>query len=307
MNESFLDRFTIIIPAYNEEKGLGSTLQDLKDFNSKLNILVINDGSKDRTLEVAQQFSNVRIISHRKNRGYGASLKTGVAHCRTEYLVTYDADGQHRPEDAINVIKKCIEEDADLIIGRRGKDSYQVPLRKPGKWVLGKVANFLAQTKIPDLNSGLRAFKKKSIAPYLHIMPQGFSFSTTSTLALYKMGMFVDYEPIVVQKRTGTSTVKMSDGFDTLILIIRLMVLFNPMRVFIPPCVFLVGVGIIKAIFWDLMWRQAGVATSSVLVVTTGVLVFCFGILADQVASIRLEMGRLINQMQGENEDESAH
>lgn len=284
-----LNDFTIIIPAYNEEQGIGQTLKDLFTFNPNFKVIVVNDGSADRTAEVVRSFPQVKLIHHKKNRGYGRSLKTGIESANTKFVLTYDADGQHRPQDAYMICEKMSEGDEiDLAVGARGKEAYQVPIRKPGKWVLKQVANYLAKTNIPDLNSGLRGFKTELILKYLYLMPDGFSFSTTSTLVMFNQSHIVEYFEIITNKRTGISTVSVQHGFDTLILIIRISALFAPLRIFVPLSLFFLSVGLLKGIFIDLIYFNSSIAISSLLMASTGVVVFCFGILADQISAIRL-------------------
>jgi len=254
-------------------------------------IIVVNDGSTDGTAKTLAGIPGITVLRHKKNKGYGAALKTGIRSASTDFVMTYDSDGQHRPEDAVAIANFLKNGDFDLAVGARGANSYQVPIRRPGKWLLTKVANHLARTKIPDLNSGLRAFRRSAILRYLHIMPDGFSFSTTSTLAMFNGGYVVEYHPINVAKRLGKSTVKLQDGLDTLMLIIRIMVLFQPLRFFTPISMFFMVVGGTKGFFWDWLYRQGGVTTSSLLVFVTGVLVFCLGVLSDQISSLRIQVG----------------
>lgn len=281
---------TIIIPAYNEAQGIEHTLSELKSFISQYNwkIIVVNDGSTDDTGEICERMdSAVRVVSHSYNKGYGAALKTGIKASDTDYIALYDADGQHKPEDLVALNNNIGQN--DMIIGERGKDSHQDWMRKPGKWILSKVANFLTGRKIPDLNSGLRVIKREAIIRLLHLFPDGFSFSTTSTIAFMNMGLSVDYYPIVVRKRVGKSTVKqLHHGSQTLLLILRLIVLFNPLKVFIPISLWIFGIGTIYEIIYGIILIPGvKVLPAAILMILSGILIFFFGLLVDQVSELR--------------------
>ena len=200
-----MKNLTIIIPAFNEESGIKETLIKLKPYANKNSwkVFVVNDGSTDNTKNVIEKYDFVEITSHKVNRGYGASLKTGINNCKTEYLAFYDADGQHKPEDMERLWTEY--EDEDMIVGQRIKGSHISISRTPGKWILSLTANFLTGQKIPDLNSGLRIVKRDIIEKYLHLFPDGFSFSTTSTIALLSNRHVVSYKPIQTNKRIGKS------------------------------------------------------------------------------------------------------
>ncbi len=158
----------------------------------------------------------------------------------------------------------------------------------PGKWLLGWLANFLSRTKIPDLNSGLRVFRKEIISRYLHLCADRFSFSTTSTLILLNRGYSLAYVPIEVKSRRGKSTVSLMTGYETILLILRVVCLFDPLRVFIPASVFLVLSGILLGIYPYFILKR-GLTTGSVLVILAGILIFFFGLLADQISALRKE------------------
>ena len=285
-------KLTVIIPCYNEEKGIRDTILTLLPTTQKHNwqIIVINDGSTDKTLEIINEISGIEVINHIQNKGYGASLKTGINASNTEYISFYDADGQHRPEDLEKLAKKA--EYSDMIVGARDKSSHKDWSRKPGKWVLGKFANFISGQKIPDLNSGLRVIRKSEIANYLHLFPEGFSFSTTSTIAFMNLGKKVEYLPIQTKKRVGKSTVKqLKHGSSTLLLILRLMVLFNPLRVFLPTSFFLLFTGIFYqlgfGIYTYINEGKIEIFQGSILFIITGIIIFFFGLMTDQISEIR--------------------
>ncbi len=276
----------IIIPCYNEEEGIEKTIKELQK-KTDFKIIVIDDGSTDKTGEILSKIKNIHVIKHSTNKGYGASLKSGVKESKTEFIAFYDADGQHRPEDLLAMANNI--GNYDMLIGERGKDSHQDWIRKPGKWVLGKVANYLSGKKIPDLNSGLRVIRTKIIYDLLHLFPDGFSFSTTSTIAFMNMGFKTGYYPIKVRKRVGSSTVKqLKHGSSTLLLILRLIVLFNPLKVFIPASFMLIGLGIIYEVIWGILLIEGfSLIPGALLLILTGVIIFFTGLMTEQISETR--------------------
>jgi len=281
---------SVIIPAYNEEIGISETLGKLLPFAQRGNwhIIVVNDGSTDNTAKILKENSGIEVIEHPYNKGYGASLKVGILHAKTELIAFYDADGQHQPDDLVRIIENF--NNFDMLVGKRGKDSHKEWVRKPGKWVLSKTADFLTGKKIPDLNSGLRLIKRDIIVKMLHLFPDGFSFSTTSTIAFINMGYSVGYYPIVVTKRTGNSTVKqLKHGSSTLLLILRLIVLFNPLKVFIPVSSLIFFIGIVYELFAGIIFHPdpPKLISGAFFLILTGVLIFFFGLVVDQISEMR--------------------
>jgi len=277
---------TIIIPAFNEEQGITSVLNDLKklpvDFIEE--IIVVNDGSTDNTAGLAEEIG-VTVLHHHKNQGYGASIKTGIRHAHSPFIITFDADGQHNPAD-IARLWEAVEKN-DMVVGKRTSLMHSPAWRMPGKWVLGWLANYLSRQKIPDLNSGLRLIRRETALKYIHLCPSGFSFSTTITMTLLNRGYNINFVPIEVNKRTGKSTVSINSGFDTFILILRLAALFNPLRFFLPASMVIAAVGVIWGIPYAL--RGFGVSIGALLAIMTGIQLFFIGILCDQISQLRLE------------------
>jgi len=284
---------SIIVPAYNEADGIKGTVEELIAFvgMKPWEIVVVNDGSTDKTGIILDSFKEIKVIHHPYNKGYGASLKTGVRNASSDVIVFFDGDGQHRPED-ISVLLEQLPA-YDMVVGQRNKDSKQEWIRKPGKWILSKVANILSERKIPDLNSGMRAIKKHIIMRMLDIFPDGFSFSTTSTIAFFKLGFNVGYVPITVRKRIGKSSVRqIKHGPGVLLLILRLISLFSPLRIFINVSVALFIVGFAYQIE-EIIRRGWHIVNGALLLIISGRLVFLFGLVADQLSSLRLSLWNL--------------
>jgi len=277
-------RVSVVIPAYNEAGALPALIEELSGAPDDYEILVIDDGSTDGTSEILKS-SGIRVIRHPYNIGYGAALKTGIRHARADLVAIMDADGQHSLADVDRLVSGL--EDFEMVVGARTKDSQTSPLRKPFKILLGWVANYLSGTRIPDLNSGLRVFRRRTVEDFLPILPNGFSFSTTVTLAFLTGGYPVSYVPIRTAERAGRpSNVKiMTDGFNSVLLIIRTIALFNPLRVFLPVAAVLLLVG--GTYLFEELLRTQRIPGGAVLTVLSGILTFFFGILADQVSLIR--------------------
>ena len=276
---------SIIIPAFNEEEVIGSVVESIHAAFPESEIIVINDGSTDNTAgEIVA--SGVIVLNHDHNRGYGASLKTGTRAATRDYILFCDGDGQHSVEDVRRLINEC--DGYDLVVGARNSDSHQPIIRRPGKVVMRKFAELLAGTKIPDLNSGLRIFKRDTLMRYLHLMPDGFSFSTTSTFAIMKSNRKYKYIPIKVKKRAGKSTVnQLKHGPQALLLILRLAVLFEPLKVFLGVSGILFVLSIVS--FALDFFSTGGIADTTVLLSIATIIIFMCGLLCDQVSAMRRE------------------
>lgn len=285
-----LTTLSIIIPVFNEEKAITATLMALLGYLStkswKVDVIVINDGSTDGTLEKLQEFDEkIKIISHPYNKGYGAAIKTGVRASMSEWILTFDGDGQHRFSSLDDLIAEI--PNYDLIIGAR-TNGYKGPwLRQPGKKILHWLAEYLVQAKIPDLNSGLRLARKDLMQKYLHLFPNGYSLSSTSTMAFLKDVQNVKFVPIEINPRqNGKSAVSLKDGFKTIMLMVRLVMLFSPLRVFVPVSFLLLCLFLVSFVYDVILLN---LTDTTVLLLVTGLLIFFFGLLADQIAALRRE------------------
>jgi glycosyltransferase involved in cell wall biosynthesis len=283
-----MNEFTIVIPVYNEGDTLGSVLNDLGLPPGCREIIVVDDGSTDQTASVAQA-PGVRVLKHPFNRGYGAAMKTGILAAQTDYVIGFDGDGQHRVTDLMKLVK--IHDQYDLVMGIRGPESHCDWQRKFGKKLLQLFASVLTRRKIPDLNCGLRSFRTAVIRKYLHLMPDGFSFSTTSTISMYCLGYHVGHVPVIVQPRQGRkSNVKLfEDGLKSVLLIINLTILFNPMRVFLPLSAFFILTTLVYFIGYSI-FIQVHVNPFMAMMFLTGIILFFMGAVCEQVSAIRREI-----------------
>lgn len=279
-----------MVPAYNEEQGILGVLERLSalDVGVSKEILVVEDGSTDRTAEVLAsalpRFPAVRVIRHPKNRGYGAALKTGFAAARHEVVVITDADGTY-PEDRIPDLLACIDRGAEMAVGARRGEDVNIPLvRRPAKAALRLLASYLAETPIPDLNSGLRAFRRELVLRYRAILPEGFSFTTTITLAALTNDHRVDYVNVNYAARSGSSKIKpIRDTLRFTALIIRTVMYFNPLKVFYPLAGFLF-LALLTSLGYDLFVESPpNLGDKSVLLFVALVQVLTVGLLADLI------------------------
>lgn len=280
------DKFSIVIPTFNEEKIVEKVLIEVKKCYPDQEVILVDDGSTDRTYEIAKAVKGIKAIRHSINKGYGAALKTGIRNAAYDTVVLMDGDGQHDPR-YIGYLADQIG-DHDMVVGARTADSEVSIFRRFGVGILTRLANYLAATKIPDLNSGLRAVKKRTVLQFMHILPNNFSFTTTITLAFLKDGYDVRYVPVRTVKRVGRSKIKpFRNGFDFILLILRTIVLFDPLKVFLPASILFLTAGSLDALYYLIF--HTSVSKSSLLLIFSGLLIFCFGLLADQVAAIRRE------------------
>lgn len=281
---------SLVIPAYNEEKGIEGVLQRLSklDLGVPVEIVVVEDGSTDGTADVLARLdgriAGLRVVRHGLNRGYGAALKTGFAHASHEVVVITDADGTY-PEARIRELLERIDDGADMAVGARLGADVHIPLvRRPAKAFLRWLASYLAETKIPDLNSGLRAFRRELVLRYRPILPNGFSFTTTITLASLTNDHRVDYVTIDYAKRSGRSKIRpIRDTLGFTQLIVRTVLYFNPLRVLLPLAL-VVLVGLAASLYYDLaVVVPPNLSDKTTLLFIAMMFVLSVGLLADLI------------------------
>ena len=276
-------KVSIIIPAYNEEHAIGKIIGDIKNLPEQFEILVIDDGSKDKTASIAESF-DIRVIRHPMNKGYGAALKTGIRNASGDYILIMDADGQHRVRDIYKLLEYIGP--YDMVVGARTKKSKTTLHRRIAQFIMIGTAEYLSGQNIPDLNSGFRIMKKERALEYMNILPNGFSFTTTITLAILMNGYSVKYIPIEAETRIGKSKIRpIKDGFNFILLIVRTVSLFNPLKVFLPISALLMTLGFIDLLYEVIF--NFNISSASLLLILSSIIIFFFGILADQISAIR--------------------
>jgi glycosyltransferase involved in cell wall biosynthesis len=276
---------SIVVPAFNEEDAIGTVVTALRAADAWHEILVIDDGSSDATADRARD-AGARVIRHPYNKGNGAAVKTGIRHATGEYILIVDGDGQHKPEDARRLVSRLGE--YDLVIGARSGSTQATSTRRFGNSALNWLAGYLTDRDIPDLTSGFRAARREHLREFLHLLPNGFSTPTTTTLAFIKAGYNVSFEPIEARQRLGQSKIRLArDGTKFLMIILRIVTLFSPLRVFLPISIASFTVGTLYA-FWTIWW-QSHVTNSSVLLIILAVIVFLVGLVSEQISALRFE------------------
>lgn len=279
---------SIIVPVYNEEKNIKKTIykidtilkkSDLKNYE----IIIVDDGSTDHTNQTLKQSNiNFNLIEHERNMGYGASIKSGIIKSKYNVIAITDADCTY-PVEKIPEMYKQIK-DYDMVVGSRTGKSVKIPfIRKPAKWFIGKLANYLAGFKIPDINSGLRIFKKEHVLRFFKILPNGFSFTTTITLAMLTNDMQIKYIPINYMKRKGKSKIRpIRDTLNFIQLIIRTVMYFNPLRIFVPVSLILLLISLIVFIYSYLALPKILDTTVAILFISS-IQILAIGMLADMI------------------------
>ena len=282
---------TLLVPAFDEEAGIEGVLRRLAslELGVPTEILVVDDGSQDGTGAVlerlAGEIDSLRVIAHGANRGYGAALATGFGSARHDVVVITDADGTY-PEGRIAELVARVADGADMAVGARTGEAVHVPfVRKPAKWALRRLASYLAGTPIPDLNSGLRAIRREMVLEFRPILPDGFSFTTTITLAALTNGRRVDYVSVDYAQREGRSKIApMRDTLRFLALIVRTVLYFNPLKVFYP-IAGLITLALLISLYYDLVHvdNAPNLGDKSVLLFVSLVQILTIGLIADLI------------------------
>ena len=294
MSSQKITELSVVMPAFNEEKVVEKTVKELKGELQKLGlvfeIIVVDDGSKDRTPEILKKIPDITVIRHPQNLGNGAAIKTGIKNSRYDKILTFDADGQHRPEFIKDLLAHAGK--YEMVAGAR--HGYKGPLiRQPGKRVLHWLVNYLTSQKIPDINCGLRIIGKKHILRFENMICDGFSFYTTSLLIFLGERLPVKFVPIKINKRVGKSMVRPRHALDTFILIIKTVTFFSPLKVFLPVSSLLFIVASVSLVY-DFFFRNGiDISEGTIMVFLSSLLIFFFGLMADQLALIRKEIHRV--------------
>jgi glycosyltransferase involved in cell wall biosynthesis len=276
---------SVLIPAYNEAAIIGDIVARLRAAAPWHEILVVDDGSSDETAARACA-AGATVVRHPYNKGNGAAVKTGIRTASGDFALILDADGQHQPEDTLRLIASLGE--YDLVVGARSAGSHASLGRRAGNALLNWLAGYLTGRPIPDLTSGFRGARLSGLREFVHLLPNGFSTPTTTTLAFLKAGYNVLFVPIQAQRRVGTSKIKFArDGFRFYLILLRVITLFSPLRIFLPMSLAAFAVGALYGI-WTIL-TQSHITNSSVLLILFAVVVFLVGLVSEQIAALRFE------------------
>ena len=283
-----IESVSVVIPAYGEGTSIGSLVSELRQAGPWREIIVVDDGSSDDTGTRAADAGAI-VVRHPYNKGNGASVKTGIRRASGEFVLILDGDGQHRPADAVRVAHKLRE--YDLVVGARSSATQAGSARRMGNAALNWLASYLTERPIPDLTSGLRAARRQYLLEFIHLLPNGFSTPTTTTLAFIKAGYNVWFEPIEALSRQGESKIRLgADGVQFFVILLKVITIFSPMRVFLPLSAASFAVGSLYAL-WTIV-TQSHVANSSVLLILLSVIIFLVGLVSEQISSLRFESRR---------------
>jgi glycosyltransferase involved in cell wall biosynthesis len=276
---------SIVIPAFNEGPAIEAVVSALREAASWRELLVVDDGSTDDTAARATA-AGARVIHHPYNKGNGAAVKTGIRAATGRFILILDADGQHRPVDALRLVSRL--DTYELVVGARRGATQASLARRAGNELLNTLASFLTERPIPDLTSGFRAAKRECLVEFLHLLPNGFSTPTTTTLAFIKAGYSVMFEPIDAAPRQGVSKIRLgSDGFQFFLILLKVITIFSPLRIFVPisAASFLLGTAYAA---WTIA-TQSHVTNSSVLLILLSVVIFLVGLISEQISALRFE------------------
>ena len=285
MNAGNAAATSVIVPAFNEGVSIGPLVTELRSVAAWHEVLVVDDGSRDETAARAAA-AGARVIRHPYNKGNGASVKTALRQATGAFVLIIDADGQHRPADALRLVAQL--DTYDLVVGARSVQTQATAFRRAGNAMLNWTASYLTTRPIPDLTSGFRAARRSCILEFLHLLPNGFSTPTTTTLAFLKAGYSVHFETVEAARRQGNSHIRLaSDGARFVLILLKVITIFSPMRIFLPISGAAFVVGAAYAV-WTIV-TQSHVTNSSVLLILMSVLIFLVGLVSEQISSLRLE------------------
>ena len=279
---------SIVVPAFNEGEGIGAVVTALHAAAPWHEILVVDDGSLDGTGDAAAR-AGARVIRHPYNKGNGAAVKTAVRAAGAEFILIVDGDGQHRPEDAVRLASRLGE--FDLVVGARDPETQATAARRFGNAVLNWLASYLTERPIPDLTSGFRGARREHFAEFLHMLPNGFSTPTTTTLAFIKAGYNVAFEPIGARPRVGTSKIRLArDGAKFLLILLKVITIFSPLRIFAPVSAMSFALGALYGA-WNFVYH-ARIPNGAVLLLMFSVMVLLVGLVSEQISTLRFETRR---------------
>jgi glycosyltransferase involved in cell wall biosynthesis len=276
---------SIVIPAYNEGPVIAQVVAALAAAGPWHEIIVVDDGSADETGTHAAA-AGACVVKHPYNKGNGAAVKSGIRRATGEYVLIVDGDGQHSPDDARRLVARLGE--YDLVIGARSTSTQATHARRFGNSALNRFASYLTDREIPDLTSGFRGARRELLKEFIHLLPNGFSTPTTTTLAFIKAGYNVAFEPTEARQRVGSSKIKFArDGMKFFMIILKIVTLYSPMRVFVPLSLVTFLLGALYGI-WNVAVHSR-IPNGAVLLILFAVGVFLVGLVSEQISAMRFE------------------
>jgi glycosyltransferase involved in cell wall biosynthesis len=282
-------RVSIILPAKNEADGLRQTLPGLKAAVPEAEVIVVDDGSTDATAAVAAEFG-ARVLSSPYSMGNGAAIKRGTRAASGEILVFMDADGQHDAADIPKLLER-IEAGYDMAVGARNTGGQASVGRGLANGLYNRLASWMTGHRVADLTSGFRAARAERFREFLHLLPNGFSYPTTSTMAFFRSAYPVAYVPIDVARRIGRSHIRpLRDGARFLIIIFRIATLYSPLKLFAPASL---GFGVLGVAYYAWSFAKYGRFTNmSALLISAAVIVFLIGLVSEQITALTYKQDR---------------
>ena len=276
---------SVVIPAYNEGAVIAEIITALAAAGPWHEIIVVDDGSSDGTGDHAARAGAI-VVRHPYNKGNGAAVKSGIRTASGEYVLILDGDGQHSPADAQRIVARLGE--YDLVIAARSSSTQATQARRVGNTALNQLASYLTERDIPDLTSGFRAARREHLREFLHLLPNGFSTPTTTTLAFIKAGYNVAFEPVEARQRLGSSKIKFArDGTKFFLIILKIVTIYSPMRVFVPLSLVTFALGVLYGV-WNVA-VHARIPNGAVLLILFAVGVFLVGLVSEQISAMRFE------------------
>lgn len=280
------DQLSIVIPAFNEAAGIETTLIQVMKEVPGAEIIVVDDCSRDETGSVVQRHPQVRLIKHSFNQGQGAALKTGMIHATRKYVAWFDADNEHRTDDLKELYKAATENSLVAVIGQRTNASATL-VRGMGKWLIRLLGRGLKINAGADLNCGLRIFRRDIILRYTNLIPDRFSASMMTTLIMLERKYPLAFVPVQTNQRIGHSTVRLKDGFEAILWLLRAVMLFAPIRIFLPLGLLLFLFGSVYSVTILYLYNN-GLPAAGILLILSGILSVMLGLIADQISQMRL-------------------
>jgi len=276
---------SIVIPAFDEGPAIAEVVASLVRSAQWHEVIVVDDGSEDDTARRAAD-AGATVVRHPYNKGNGAAVKTGIRHATGEFVLILDGDGQHHPDDAVRLVG--LLGDYDLAVGARSPQTQASNARRWGNDFLNALASYLAEHRIPDLTSGFRAARRECLLEFLHLLPNGFSTPTTTTMAFLRSGYSVRFEPVDAGRRAGQSKIRLArDGTRFFLILMKVVTLYSPLKVFAPVSAASFALGVVYGV-WTVI-QHSRIPNGAVLLLMFGVMVFLVGLVSEQISALRFE------------------